>query len=323
MNKRINTYISDLLCLHDCVVIPDFGGFVANYQASTIDSRTNTIKPASKSIVFNKSLANNDGLLANEIALNEKLSFKQAQNKIVDYVAYLNDSLQLHKKIYLNEVGTLLLIEGQKIIFVQSSSRNHLLGSFGYSPIQYPTISRNNVSEGVKTKIKALPISDKKGKPSWLKVAAVALPLAILSFAGINNSEKIKSSYASLIPFDASTEMANTKVATTESEYHINSVSNNIEQAISSYYELLKQPEVDATLVPQHFVIAGSFKSKANANKLVQKLNKWNYSNAQILEQSSNGYFRVCYTQHVEHQSALTSLKKIKKSNSSAWLLSN
>jgi len=76
-------------------------------------------------------------------------------------------------------------------------------------------------------------------------------------------------------------------------------------------------------LVPQHFVIAGSFKSKANANKLVQKLNKWNYSNAQILEQSSNGYFRVCYTQHVEHQSALTSLKKIKKSNSSAWLLSN
>jgi hypothetical protein len=323
MNKRINTYISDLLCLHDCVVIPDFGGFVANYQASTIDSRTNTIKPASKSIVFNKSLANNDGLLANEIALNEKLSFKQAQNKIVDYVAYLNDSLQLHKKIYLNEVGTLLLIEGQKIIFVQSSSRNHLLGSFGYSPIQYPTISRNNVSEGVKTKIKAIPISDKKGKPSWLKVAAVALPLAILSFAGINNSEKIKSSYASLIPFDASTEMANTKVATTESEYHINSVSNNIEQAISSYYELLKQPEVDATLVPQHFVIAGSFKSKANANKLVQKLNKWNYSNAQILEQSSNGYFRVCYTQHVEHQSALTSLKKIKKSNSSAWLLSN
>jgi nucleoid DNA-binding protein len=323
MNKRINTYISDLLCLHDCVVIPDFGGFVANYQASTIDSRTNTIKPASKSIVFNKSLANNDGLLANEIALNEKLSFKQAQNKIIDYVAYLNDSLQLHKKIYLNEVGTLLLIEGQKIIFVQSSSRNHLLGSFGYSPIQYPTISRNNVSEGVKTKIKALPISDKKGKPSWLKVAAVALPLAILSFAGINNSEKIKSSYASLIPFDASTEMANTKVATTESEYHINSVSNNIEQAISSYYELLKQPEVDATLVPQHFVIAGSFKSKANANKLVQKLNKWNYSNAQILEQSSNGYFRVCYTQHVEHQSALTSLKKIKKSNSSAWLLSN
>ena len=322
MNKRINTYISDLLCLHDCVVIPDFGGFVANYQASTIDSKTNTIRPASKSIVFNKSLANNDGLLANEIALNEKLSFKQAQNKIVDYVTYLNESLQLHKKIYINEVGTLLLIEDQKIIFVQSSRKNHLLESYGYSPIQYPTISRNNVSEGVKTKIKSLPVSDKKGRLSWLKVAAVALPLAILSFAGISNSEKIKSSYASLIPFDTSTKITETKFVATESEYHINSASNNIEVAISNYYELLKQPKVDATLVPQHFVIAGSFKSKANANKLAKKLNKWNYADAQILEKSSNGYYRVCYSQHVEHQSALTSLKKIKKSNSSAWLLS-
>jgi hypothetical protein len=322
MNKRINTYISDLLCLHDCVVIPNFGGFVANYQASVIDSGTNTIRPPSKSIVFNKSLSNNDGLLANEIAVNEKLSFKQAQKKIVEYVAFLNDSLHLHKKTYINEVGTLLLVDGTKLIFVPSSSRNHLLESYGYKPIQYPTISRDNISEKVKTKIVELPISDKKGKPSWLKVAAVALPLAILSFAGVSNSEKIKSSYASLIPLSNSTEVTETKVANQASEYHFNSVSNNIDKAVSSYYNLINQP-VEIISAPQHFVIAGSFKSKANANKLVKKLNRWNYADAQILEISSNGYYRVCYTQHIEHQSALTSLGKIKKSNSSAWLLSN
>ncbi|MDA8956342.1 SPOR domain-containing protein [Flavobacteriales bacterium] len=322
MNNRINTYISDLLCLHDCVVIPNFGGFVANYQASVIDNGTNTIKPPSKSIVFNKSLSNNDGLLANEIAVNEKLSFKQAQKKIVEYVAYLNDSLHLHKKIYITEVGTLLLLDGSKIIFVPSTSRNHLLESYGYSPIQYPTISRDNISEKVKTKIIELPISDKKGKPSWLKVAAVALPLAILSFAGVSNSKKIKSSYASLIPLNTSTEVVQTKATTQASEYHINSLSNGIDQAVSDYYSLLNQP-VEIVSAHKHFVIAGSFKSKANANKLVKKLNRWNYADAQVLEVSSNGYYRVCYTKHIEHQPALTSLRKIKKSNTSAWLLSN
>ncbi|MEJ6734946.1 MAG: SPOR domain-containing protein [Flavobacteriales bacterium] len=322
MNKRINTYISDLLCLHDCVVIPGFGGFVANYQASVIDSGTNTIRPPSKSIVFNKSLSNNDGLLANEIAVNEKLSFKQAQKKIVEYVAFLNDSLHLHKKTYITEVGTLLLLDETKVIFIPSTTRNHLLESYGYSPIQYPTISRNNVSEKVKTKIIELPISDKKGKPSWLKVAAVALPLAILSFAGVSNSEKIKSSYASLIPLSNTTEVAEAPITSQASQYHINSVSNNIDQAITDYYALVNQP-VEIVSAPQHFVIAGSFKSQANANKLVKKLNRWNYADAQVLEISSNGYYRVCYTKHIEQQPALTSLRKIKKSNSSAWLLSN
>ena len=58
-----------------------------------------TLHPASKSIVFNKSLNNNDGLLTNEVAVNEGITFKQAQKNIEDYVAYLNDSL-ISKKFF-------------------------------------------------------------------------------------------------------------------------------------------------------------------------------------------------------------------------------
>ena len=321
MNNKINTYISDLLCLHDCVIIPNFGGFIANYKASVLDNRTNTIRPPSKSIVFNKSLSNNDGLLANEIAINEKISFKQAQKRIVEYVSYLNDNLHLHKKMYITEVGTLLLVENTKIIFIQSSPRNHLLESYGYAPIQFPTIVRENISENVKTKIKELPISYKKEKKSWLKVAAIALPLAILSLVGVNNSEQIKASYASLVPVNSTVKTVEiTKQEISQFDY--NSVSMNIDQAITDYYQLLNESE-QAKQTPKHFVIAGSFKSKSNAKKLVNKLNKWNYSGATILEKSSNGYYRVCYTQHVQHHLALASLEDIKKSNSTAWLLSN
>jgi hypothetical protein len=321
MNNKINTYISDLLFLHDCVIIPNFGGFIANYKASVLDNRTNTIRPPSKNIVFNKSLSNNDGLLANEIAINEKINFKQAQKRIVEYVSFLNDNLHLHKKMYITEVGTLLLVENTKIIFIQSSTRNHLLESYGYAPIQFPTIVRENVSENLKTKIKELPISYKKEKKSWLKVAVIALPLAILSLVGVNNSEQIKASYASLVPVNSTVKTVEiTKQEISQFDY--NSVSMNIDQAITDYYQLLNESE-QAKQTPKHFVIAGSFKSKSNAKKLVNKLNKWNYSDATILEKSSNGYYRVCYTQHLQHHLALASLEDIKKYNSTAWLLSN
>jgi hypothetical protein len=39
-----------------------------------------------KSIVFNRSLQNNDGLLVNEIALCNRLTFKQAQKELDVFV---------------------------------------------------------------------------------------------------------------------------------------------------------------------------------------------------------------------------------------------
>ena len=34
MNKTISKYISELLFLHDCVIIPQFGGFIGNNKSA-------------------------------------------------------------------------------------------------------------------------------------------------------------------------------------------------------------------------------------------------------------------------------------------------
>ena len=319
MNKKINSCISELLYKNDCVVIPGFGGFVANIQAATIDKRTNSLHPASKSIVFNKSLNNNDGLLTNEVAVNEGITFKQAQKNIEDYVAYLNDSLHLHKKVFLEEIGTLLLVDNQNIIFVQSTTSNHLLDSYGYSTIQFSAIEReNNPIQKQISQFSEKPVS--QSKRSWLKAAAVAIPFTMLCLVGFNNQEKIKTSYASLIPINK-TEIKEAPKPKLSHQFSINSTSKDIEQAIRSYYQLQQNMETEIAF-PKYFVVAGSFKSKKNAKKLVKKLAKWNFNNAQVMEKSKNGFYRVCYTSHFEKEQALNSLNKIKKSNPSAWLFS-
>ena len=95
MKTKINKHISFLLCEHNCVVIPDFGGFVANYESARIDSRSHFMYAPKKSIVFNKSLQNNDGLLVNEIASCEGLTFKQAKKELDKYVLDLKESLKV------------------------------------------------------------------------------------------------------------------------------------------------------------------------------------------------------------------------------------
>ena len=197
MRTNINKHISDLLCEHNCVIIPDFGGFVANYESAFIDSRTNHMFAPKKSIVFNRSLKNNDGLLVNEIAVGEGLTFKQAKKELDKYVLNLNESLSLHKKVFIDEVGTLLLTSDEKVLFVQSTSRNHLLDSYGFTTIQYPAIQRTSVQERFEEKIKHI---DKAHLPSnkkpWLKAAAVLIPLLMVSALGISNKDKIHSVYA-------------------------------------------------------------------------------------------------------------------------------
>jgi hypothetical protein len=60
--------IESLLLEHDCVIIPNFGGFVINVQDFKFDEKEAIIYPRKKSIAFNERLKSDDGILAMHIA---------------------------------------------------------------------------------------------------------------------------------------------------------------------------------------------------------------------------------------------------------------
>jgi hypothetical protein len=281
-----------------------------------------------KSIVFNRSLKNNDGLLVNEIAVGEGLTFKQAKKELYKYVLNLNESLSLHKKVFIDEVGTLLLTSDEKVLFVQSNSRNHLLDSYGFTTIQYPAIQRTSVQERFEEKIKHI---DKAHLPSnkkpWLKAAAVLIPLLMVSALGISNKDKIHSVYANLSPFgssSSSTVVEAVETATTHlSSFDVESPTNNIEEAVLSFYEAKNNmTTVVENEVPKHFIVAGAFSSERNANKMISKLQKSNFTSSKIVGKSKSGLYRVSYNGFVNSSDAILALRQIRKTNPSAWLLS-
>src|SRR3954469_6985215 len=115
--QEVDKHISELLYEHDCVIVPDFGGFVANYASAKIHPTQHTFIPPSKNIIFNKNLKNNDGLLANRIVVSEKANYPEALKYIGHFVE--NAAFQLKKgaKVKIEEVGTLYLDVERNIQF--------------------------------------------------------------------------------------------------------------------------------------------------------------------------------------------------------------
>ena len=56
----ISLYLVELLRLHDCVIIPDLGGFIANYRPAEMDLAGNRFNPPVKEVIFSGKLNKND-----------------------------------------------------------------------------------------------------------------------------------------------------------------------------------------------------------------------------------------------------------------------
>ena len=89
---KISYHIFNLLQEHDCVIVPNFGAFVARNISAKISRDGSRIYPPNKEITFNKSLIKSDGLLINRISSDENISYEMANDKLSNYYMQLEAS---------------------------------------------------------------------------------------------------------------------------------------------------------------------------------------------------------------------------------------
>jgi hypothetical protein len=141
----IEKYIRELLIEQDCVIIPDFGGFIAQYQSADIHPIKHTLSPPSKHLVFNEMLKENDGLLVNKLALGEKVSRDEAATALNEYTSWIRTELKREKKYHFQEMGTLYVTPDNKLLFEAGDTVNFLEASFGLKDIQVSPVERGKV----------------------------------------------------------------------------------------------------------------------------------------------------------------------------------
>jgi hypothetical protein len=294
----ITTYIKDLLYRYECVIVPDFGGFITNKVSAKIDETSGTFYPPTKQLGFNHHLTHNDGLLANYIASAENISFDQATQKIIDVVSQWNHQIK-SKALVLPHIGKIELNAENQLIFEPDASMNYLLSSFGLASIKSDVVQRSTQ--------KVIPIApvpaEKKAFPNFIKYAASAAILLTLGYGtwtGYQNKQD-------QLNFAKQQEEVNQKIqsATFVIENPLPTIELNVTKELPKPYH----------------VIAGAFQFEENAQKKVAELLSRGYD-AAILGKNKWGLTQVSYASFYTKSDAFKSLAKVRIEDSKdAWLL--
>ncbi|MFN5984496.1 MAG: hypothetical protein ACK479_13600 [Fluviicola sp.] len=154
----VEQLIADLLLQHNCVIVPGFGGFVAQRIPAQIDTEKGQVHPPKKSILFNRQLIANDGLLIATYAQRLGVSFEHAQSTVNALIRSWDEQLRSEVRISIDRVGILYLDAERNICFEQDRFSNLLLQSFGLTSVRFVSSedalareSKNTVEHVLKT----------------------------------------------------------------------------------------------------------------------------------------------------------------------------
>lgn len=104
---ELHRHIEILLLDNDCVIIPDFGGFMAHHVEARYDDGDHTFLPPTRTLGFNRQLRLNDSLLAQSYVEAYDLSYPEALTRIASEVEEMRQHLHNEGYYELNDLGVL------------------------------------------------------------------------------------------------------------------------------------------------------------------------------------------------------------------------
>lgn len=165
----VEQLIGDLLLQHNCVIVPSFGGFVAQRTPAKIDSSKGVIIPPRKSVLFNKQLINNDGLLIAALSQANSIPYSEAAEEVQAHINEWEARLQMGGRITIDRVGNLFYDQERNLCFEQDRFYNLLLESFGLSSVHFVSVADAQAQEShqaILHVVKAVEIEQKQTAPA-------------------------------------------------------------------------------------------------------------------------------------------------------------
>ncbi len=320
MYSTVYKSISKILLSYDYVVIPELGGFVSQYQSAVIDAENQTIHPPFKRISFNTHLKDNDGLLMQTLINDEGLSSEEAKHLIQSFVKAVFKDLNEGKTFTIEHLGVLFFNSQMKIEFNFFDEENYNPYAYGLTsvnctPFEKPKAQRQRLSFKMVGKV-----------AMWLPLVLLG---AVLSFYLNQNQFTENHQTASFSDYFNQSEKSNTTATTPVEMEHSQDITPTLEPSTKilkessvAHTELPKQAsnieeskKVSPTQVMQFALVAGSFKSKKNAESFLSKLH------LEGKVKAFNNIYRVFIKECVTKKEAITFKQNYKKQKIDTWIL--
>ena len=183
-------HIEYLMLSNDCVVVPGFGAFIAQYTSSHNCEQNSTFTSPKRSISFNASINHNDGLLANSIAKKASIPYAEALKQIEKSTTICRQALSDGSEVPFGRLGFFISNGEGHIEFIPF---HHELANddfFGLQSFSFPTLAERNAQVATEETVSET-YSEPEiniGRRKWfshkaVQIAASIVMLVCLTFA--------------------------------------------------------------------------------------------------------------------------------------------
>lgn len=330
--------ISDLLFIHETVVLPGLGTFVKKPVAAVVDTETDRFAPPSCTLEFDASLREENDLLARYLTENCGIGYEEATRMITSFVENCFNTFKTGKGYELDGVGTLTCNANGDFSFKQDGTANYNSDAFGLSAFTVSPVERaktegeNKVAIEEEQRMENTPVTvdeeavhedepdNRKRHAGWYWAALAACLLIGVFFGlrqfGLFDKGEVK-------PVDP-VEQTQTPAVT----QHVGSTG---EQTFSrDSVEIVQQDAVPTVLTPssvaltkevpvsEYRVVAGCYDREENAVWFTGLLRGVGFSEA-FYEKHGARWF-VSFAHYSTYNEALEALKEIRNKNYQVWI---
>ena len=317
-------YIHELLYRYECVTIPNFGAFLTRSVGVLIQFDSGVFNPPKKVLTFNSLLKTNDGILAHHIAQKQNISYESALRLIEKEIIIWKQKLQT-QPLVIAPIGELRLNTAKRAEFFSYAQVNFDTNAYGLSvftrkPLAVASPSKPSkpfsiMAENDKDNLMFTPDHDQpKSERSpiykYAAVGVIALSLTAASYYFGDqylNNERAKNQ-----------QLAQEKITQTveQATFDLGSLSP-LSMTIDA-----ENPQDEVVLEqPYYSIIAGTYRNKNNAERLLQNLKGQGYE-AAFAAVNPEGMYRVAYGRFTSKREAIKLLYFIKYTlKEEAWYL--
>lgn len=212
--KELTKHIEALLVENDCVILPQFGGFVTNHSPARWMEEEQIFLPPYRTIGFNPQLKINDGLLVQSYMMTHDATYPEATRLAEAAIERLSQELYKEGLVELHGIGTLRrTIVGE---YQFDPTEDGVITPYLYGLAAVPmkplaalaTEEKQQVTSEVETETEKAPVIENKNRTLTIKIRhewianAVSVAAAVMLFfflsTPVDNTYIEEENYASL-----------------------------------------------------------------------------------------------------------------------------
>ena len=341
--------VAELLPWNDFVAVPGLGSFVARYQPAYLHPVTLVAYPPNRDFAFNRRLTEGDGLLERAVATREDISMQEASAALQSIVRDVQAQLEANRPW---AVGSLLSLEVDNEghwVSTRMAGAHLLPMAFGAEPLALHAAMRQEDSSRLNT----LPPNESESvspnfrkastRKSWMAAAAVILLVtAVGGWLYSTRSASAPAQQASILPLEVASPSQGARPAIespvpsrteepapVENPAGVSSVPTEAPSVKEARRPIQSAASPAPVLTPssepvtseRFALVAGVFRSEANARKRLEQMHSAGYPEAQLALHKGNMY-RVDLLRYSSEDAALDEKPTARQATGEAiWVL--